>query len=156
LTAAGTVWSKAARHLAADPPTQAGSSLQRVLADLQDEAGTSADCVEPTLTFLSPPARPSSLGLLDHYDVSEVLGQGGMGILLKAFDQTLHRVVAIKVMAPHLAQSATARKRFFREARAAAAVRHDHIIDIHAVAEANGLPYLVMEYVAGPSLQERI
>ena len=66
-----------------------------------------------------------------------------MGIVLRAFDEKLHRVVAIKVMAAQLATNATARKRFTREAQAQAAVSHDHIVTIHAVEEANGLPYLV-------------
>ena len=100
--------------------------------------------------------KPGSLGRLGHYEVLEVIGRGGMGIVLRAFDEKLHRVVAIKVMAPQLATSATARKRFTREAQAAAAVSHDHVVTIHAVEEANGLPYLVMQYVAGMSLQERL
>jgi hypothetical protein len=108
------------------------------------------------LDFLSPPEQPGSLGRLSHYDVQEVVGRGGMGIVLKAYDQKLRRVVAIKVLAPSLAASATARKRFVREAQAAAAVRHENVIDIHAVDEANGLPYLVMEYVSGESLQQRL
>src|SRR5262249_46935479 len=77
-------------------------------------------------------------------------------IVLKAFDPSLHRVVAIKVLAPQLATSGVARKRFLREAKAAAAVTHDHMVTIHAVDEANGLPYLVMQYIAGKSLQDRI
>src|SRR6516162_2388202 len=79
-----------------------------------------------------------------------------MGVVLKAFDPSLHRVVAIKVLAPQLATSGVARQRFLREAKAAAAVSHDHLVTIHAVDEANGLPYLVMQYIAGPSLQQRI
>jgi WD40 repeat protein len=110
----------------------------------------------PSLDFLTPSQKPGSLGRLGHYEVLEVVGQGGMGVVLRAFDEVLHRVVAIKVMAPHLATNATARKRFIREAQAAAAVRDEHVVDIHAVEEANGLPYLVMEYVNGLSLQERL
>jgi Protein kinase domain len=60
------------------------------------------------------------------------------------------------VLAPYLAPSGTARQRFKREARAAAAVSHDHIVTIHAVDEANGLPFFVMEYVTGVSLQSRL
>ncbi len=108
------------------------------------------------LGFLSPSDKPGQLGRLERYEVLEEIGRGGMGVVLKAFDPTLHRVVAIKVLAPQLATSGVARKRFLREAKAAAAVTHDHIVTIHAVDEANGLPYLVMQYVAGLSLQQRI
>ena len=75
--------------------------------------------------------------------------------MLKGFDDRLHRMVAIKMMAPSLATSSPPRKRFLREARSAAAVRHDNIVNIYAV-EDNPLPYLVMEYVAGHTLQERL
>jgi WD40 repeat protein len=108
------------------------------------------------LDFLAPSDRPGALGRLGHYDVLEMVGRGGFGVVLKAFDNVLQRVVAVKVMAPQLAVTASARKRFIREAQAAAAVRDEHVIDIHAVDEANGLPYLVMEYVNGISLQERL
>src|SRR5439155_13557885 len=66
------------------------------------------------------------------------------------------RVVAIKVLAPQLAMGALARKRFTREAQAAAAISHDHVVTIHAVEQAAALPYLVMQYVAGVSLHERL
>ena len=76
--------------------------------------------------------------------------------MLRALDERLHRVVAIKVMAKSLASSATARKRFIREAQAAAAVTHDHIVTIHAVEEIDGQPYIVMHFVEGVSLQQRL
>jgi hypothetical protein len=79
-----------------------------------------------------------------------------MGIVLEGRDPRLQRVVAIKVLAPQLAVTAIARQRFLREARAAAAVRDEHVVTIYAVEEADGLPYLVMELIAGLSLQERI
>ena len=78
-------------------------------------------------------------------------GRGAQGA-----DPVLNRVVAVKVLSPYLACSATARRRFVREAQAAAAVCHDHIVTIHSVHEADGLPYLVMQYVAGESLQDRL
>ncbi len=108
------------------------------------------------LYFLRPADQPGVLGLLGEYEVREVIGVGGMGIVLRAFDPALHRLVAIKVMAAFLAGSATARRRFTREAQAAAAVSHDHVVAVHGVHEANGLPYLVMQYVAGESLQARL
>jgi serine/threonine-protein kinase len=88
--------------------------------------------------------------------VTGILGSGGFGIVLKAVDPALGRAVAIKVLAPQLATSAAARSRFAREARAAAAVVHDHVLAIHAIDSWNSLPYLVMPYIAGCSLQERV
>ncbi len=107
--------------------------------------------------WLEPSDIPGSVGRLGPYEVTGVLGRGGMGVVLRGFDPTLGRPVAIKVIAPELAASGPARRRFAREARAAAAVTHDHVVAIHAVAESTGgLPYLVMPLVAGRSLQERI
>lgn len=108
------------------------------------------------LDSLVPSDDPEMLGRIGEYEVSAVVGVGGMGAVLKGFDRSLRRVVAIKVMAPHLAGSGPARTRFQREARAAAAITHDNVIDTYGVAEANGLPYLVMPFARGPSLQKRI
>src|SRR5262249_47321008 len=105
------------------------------------------------LDFLTPSQRPDSLGRLGHYEVLEVVGQGGMGIVLRAFDAKLRRVVAVKVLAPQLATSGSARQRFIREARAAAAVTHDNVIDIHAVEDQGPAPYLVMQFIHGCTLQ---
>jgi serine/threonine-protein kinase len=106
--------------------------------------------------FLAPPKEPGHLGRLGRYEILETLGRGGMGVVLKAFDESLHRVVAIKVLSPHLASNATARKRFTREAQAAAAVTHEHVVTIHAVEDAHEPPYIVMQFVSGVSLQERL
>ncbi len=111
---------------------------------------------EADLSFLQPADDPNLLGLLGSYQVREVIGRGGMGVVLQAFDPELHRLVAIKVLDPALAGSATARRRFTRETQAAAAVCHDHVVAVHGVSEAGGLPYLVMQYVAGESLQARL
>ncbi len=90
------------------------------------------------------------------YEIERLIGAGGKGVVFKAFDTDLNRPVAIKVLAPHLSGNGAARQRFAREARAAAAVVHEHIVAIHNV-ESNELsPFLVMQYVAGESLQERI
>src|SRR5207237_2592047 len=90
------------------------------------------------------------------YYVIERVGHGGMGIVVKAHDPVLGRIVAVKVLHPAMAAGMPARRRFIREARAAAAITHDHVVTIHAVDEANGLPYLVMQFIAGQSLQERL
>jgi serine/threonine-protein kinase len=108
------------------------------------------------LEFLAASDSPGSLGRLGQYEVTELLGRGGFGVVLKAFEPALGRVVAIKVLDPQLATSASARSRFAREARAAAAVVHEHVVAIHAVDSWNKLPYLVMPFVAGQSLQERV
>ena len=79
-----------------------------------------------------------------------------MGVVLKAFDSVLNRPVAIKLLEPRLASSNSARQRFAREARAAAAVRNEHVVAIHSVDEWKGLPYLVMDFIPGVTLQERI
>lgn len=86
----------------------------------------------------------------------EVLGHGGMGVVMKGFDPALNRFSAIKVLAPVLATSASARQRFAREAKSAAAVVHEHVVPIQTVDEEGGLPYLVMPVVDGQSLQQRV
>ncbi|MCI0684005.1 MAG: serine/threonine-protein kinase [Gemmataceae bacterium] len=134
---------------AAIPPTAEGQTGARSTPDETHANDSSLD-------FLSPSEQPDSLGRLGHYEVLEVIGKGGMGIVLRAFDDKLRRVVAIKVLAPQLAAIGAARQRFEREARAAAAVRDEHVIGIHAVEEDNGLPFLVMEFIEGVSLQERL
>jgi serine/threonine protein kinase len=132
-------------------------TLVQVLNRLQSNSSTGSVATEPVdLYFLEATDRPDLLGMLGQYEVQELIGAGGMGVVLKAFDPGLHRLVAIKVLAPALAGSATARRRFTREAQAAAAVCHDHIVPVHAVREQAGLPYLVMQYVAGESLQARL
>ena len=110
---------------------------------------------EPPLDFLQPSDKPGSKGRLAHYEVLEVLGRGGFGTVVKAFDEKLHRMVAIKVMARGLAVTSPPRKRFLREARASAAIRHENVVSIYAVDE-QPTPYLVMEYVAGQTLQQKL
>jgi serine/threonine protein kinase len=111
---------------------------------------------EQSLAFLAPSHEPGALGRLDHYDVLKVVGRGGTGVVLKARDTKRQCVVAIKVLAPHLAASPGARQRFVRVAQAAAAVREEHVVAIHAVNGDGPAPYLVMEYVRGITLAEQI
>jgi serine/threonine protein kinase/predicted RNA-binding Zn-ribbon protein involved in translation (DUF1610 family) len=138
--------------------TPADPTLVQVLERLHEEKPPrrTGPVEPPDLYFLRPSDRPGVLGTLGGYEVRGVIGQGGMGVVLKAFDPALHRLVAIKVLDPSIAGSPNARRRFTREAQAAAAVSHDHVVAVHGVNEADGLPYLVMQYVAGESLQERL
>lgn len=156
-----------------DTPTQAltgtafsppGSSASVQLRDsaLSDAATIGQTHAEAAATtgddhhYLTPGHKPGSLGRLAHYEVLEVLGQGGFGTVFKALDEKLHRVVAIKVLAPELAASGTARQRFTREAKSAAAVVHEHVVTIHAVEDDARPPYFVMQLVDGHSLQDKL
>lgn len=124
-------------------------------ADADADAGA-ADDPPFDVAALEPSTHAGALGRLGKYDVLGVRGHGGMGVVLRAFDAQLGRPVAIKVLSPALASSAAARRRFQREARAAAAVNHPNVVTIHAVEEHRGQPFLVMELVNGRSLQERL
>ncbi|MEQ1824409.1 MAG: protein kinase [Pirellula sp.] len=106
--------------------------------------------------WLDPTDDPHSLGRFAGYEIVGIVGHGGMGIVLKGFEASLNRFVAIKVLAPRLATNGSARHRFAREAQAAAAVRHENVIAIHRVDDWHGLPFLVMPYVGGLSLQRRL
>ena len=127
-----------------------------------EDGETAGDSAEPyinkmVLKSLAPSDDPEMLGRIGAYEVSGVIGQGGMGVVLKAHDRSLNRIVALKVLRPFLAISGAARQRFFREARAAATINHDNVMPIHSVGESSSeLPYLVMPYVRGESLQQRI
>ena len=120
-----------------------------------DDSDDDIDDSQPDLSFLQPSSKPGSIGLLAHYEVLSVLGRGGFGIVFKAFDEKLHRLVAIKVMNPQLASTSPPRKRFLREARAAAAIRHENVVQVYSVEE-QPLPYLVMEFIDGQTLKEKL
>jgi len=114
------------------------------------------DVAQQVLGMLNPTDDPEMLGRIGGYEVSGVIGSGGMGVVLKAFDGPLDRTVAIKVLAPRLASSGAARRRFAREAKAAATVLHPNVIVIHGVLNDGPLPFLVMPYIRGESLQRRL
>ncbi len=128
--------------------------LEQLAAPLRQVAANSD--LAMVLEGLDPPTHPEHLGRLGPYEVTDWLGPGGMGVVFKAFDETLNRFVAIKLMAPQWSADAAARRRFSREAQAAAAISHPHVVTIHAVGEWRGRSYLVMEYISGPSLAQRI
>ncbi len=111
-----------------------------------------------SLNFLEPASDAAYLGRLSHFDVMRVLGRGGMGLVLEAFDSRLQRNVALKVLDPELAGDEIARKRFCREARTAASINHENVVAVHQVekSEEEGLPYLVMQLIAGESLEQRL
>jgi len=106
--------------------------------------------------FLAPAKADGELGWLGGFRILKILGRGGMGVVFEGEDPKLGRRVAIKAMLPHLARSKTSHERFLREARAAAALEHDHIVAIHYVGEDRGAPFIVMPFLKGESLEQRL
>ncbi|MBM4072923.1 MAG: serine/threonine protein kinase, partial [Planctomycetes bacterium] len=131
----------------------AAASASQLAATPRSDA-TSAD--EEVWDFLAPPEQPDEIGRLGPYRVLKVLGAGGMGVVFQAEDPQLGRMVALKAMLPALAASPSAKKRFLREAKAAAAIKHDHIVTIHQVGEDRGAPFLAMEFLEGEPLDKRL
>ncbi len=106
--------------------------------------------------WLAPSEDPQYIGRLGAYEIAGVIGVGGMGIVLKGYDRSLHRSVAIKVLGSHLTASGAARRRFEREAQAAASVVHENVLAIHAIDQWREIPYFVMPLVRGESLEKRL
>lgn len=90
------------------------------------------------------------------YEIDSELGRGGMGIVYKARDKRLKRIVAIKLLPPELAFRSEIRSRFLREAETSAALSHPNIVPIYSVDERDGLVFFVMQYVEGENLARRI
>ncbi len=107
------------------------------------------------LDFLEPSEKPGFLGRLAHYDILDLIGRGGFGFVLKALDDKLQRIVAIKVLPIEMALVSNAQKRFLREARAAGAIRHENVVQVYGVEE-KPVFFLVMEFIPGGSLQQRL
>jgi serine/threonine protein kinase len=101
-----------------------------------------------------PPADASELGRLGKYRIQRELGRGGMGAVYLAFDERLQRKVALKVMLPKAAANATAKDRFLREARAAAQISSDHVVNIYEADEIAGVPFIALQYLQGYPLDE--
>ncbi len=105
--------------------------------------------------FLDPPQEPGELGRLGEFRIRRMLGEGGMGIVFEAEDLNLGRHVALKVVRPNLSDEKL-RDRFIQEARAVAQVRNDHVVTIYQVGRHRDVPFLVMEYLVGESVEQRL
>ncbi len=134
--------------------------LDRLIAKLQsittvqDQAATATDLRSVGAELLSE--ATAVLGTIGHYRLLNELGRGGMGIVYRAWDESLDRLVAVKVLRPEHSHE-TDRLRLIREARITAQFRHDHAVMVHAIANPDdGPPYLVMEYILGPTLAQSI
>ena len=108
----------------------------------------------PTAIALGPPRVQGDLGTLGPYRIVREVGRGGLGVVFEGYDETLGRAVAIKRLYAERVDGED-RRQLAREARHAARFRHDHVVVVHAVEEtADGLPFIVMEYIPGPSVAE--
>jgi tetratricopeptide (TPR) repeat protein len=131
--------------------------VARLNGNLPEYVGRFALRPEPpaaATSLLSPPAALGDLGTIGPFRVQSELGRGAMGVVYKAHDDALGRVVALKVLA---SGDGSARRRFVREARAAAAIHSDCVVPIYAVSDPDAaVPFLVMEYIDGPTLRQRV
>lgn len=101
-------------------------------------------------------ARRRNGGCIDGYEVREVLGHGGMGVVLRAHDPRLRRDVALKLVHPHLTEGDDTVAALVAEAQATAAIRHPHVVTVYGVGRDEGRPYIAMELLEGGSLEERL
>ncbi len=139
----------------APPLHPGGPSVEAIWVQTGPPApGASTEATEAIYDFLAPALGPNELGRLGHYQVRTVLGAGGMGVVFQAYDPQLERLVALKAMLPALAARPSAKQRFLREAKAGAAIKHDHIVTIYHVGEDRGAPFLAMELLEGESLDQ--
>src|ERR1700689_5412014 len=93
---------------------------------------------------------------LGPYEITGAIGAGGMGEVYRARDTRLDRIVAIKVLPSHLADRSELRERFEREARTIASLNHPHICTLFDIGQQDGVDYLVMEYLEGATLSQRL
>jgi serine/threonine protein kinase len=137
------------------PPAPAAYFAPTPPTDPEGTGATSANLPDVS-ALLAPPQAADELGRLGGYRVLEVLGCGGMGIVFRAEDVQLGRAVALKVMRPELGASGSALPRFLREARAMAAIEHEHIAAIYQAGEERGVPFLAMQFLRGETLEARL
>lgn len=157
---------------AMDESAEATRGLRRVysrlpVADVEEvrarcfpvfpEWGPRGDSVELTPgLYLGLPRDSRFVARLDPFDIVGILGRGGMGFVLEAYDPDLQRTVAVKLMKPELSSDRSARDRFVREARSAARLQHPNIVTIHNINRESQPWFIVMEYVRGKSLSSLI
>ncbi len=128
--------------------------VERMKASQTWDGTSPQEAEEDDLSFLTPSEKPELLGTLGSLEVLEIIGRGGMGLVLRAHDPELKRAVAVKVLSPILAANNAARERFIREARAVAAINHENVLPIYAVDRTGTLPYFTMPLIEGGTLQE--
>jgi serine/threonine protein kinase len=93
---------------------------------------------------------------ISHYEITEKIGWGGVGVVYKARDSHLKRFVALKLLPPEKVTDPERKQRFVQEARAASALNHPNIVTVHDIDRADGVDFIAMEYVEGKTLDELI
>jgi serine/threonine protein kinase len=152
-------WKSTGRHMVPLNPTEdlkhSGLERPRGLADVAAPIPSSSgiDVSRHLQQHFDPVGKSDLLGRVEEYVIESVLGVGGMGVVFKGFDTELNRAVAVKFLSPLLVGQELARERFFREAKAAAAVCHENVVPIFRVSTCRGYPYFVMPLVSHDSLQ---
>lgn len=148
--------------IAVEFPLDEGAQSTRIYLEQPTDTDTASvpatgnDVTEELYKFLLPTAEPGVIGRLGQYRILEQLGRGGMGAVFRAEDPQLQRPVALKVMRPHALGAPEASHRFLAEARAAAKLKHDHVVTIYQVGEDAGVAFIAMELLEGESLESRL
>ncbi|MCA9190287.1 MAG: serine/threonine protein kinase [Planctomycetales bacterium] len=149
----------ACETLSSEQDTAALQRISRSICALADQTRREGSDLheielEQLRPLLDPPSHPELIGRLGRYELEQLIGRGGMGLVFRAFDGELHRVVAVKTLATHLIPISSARQRFVREGRAAASLAHPHIVPVFDVITEERAPALVMQFIAGPTLDQ--
>src|SRR5262245_24279379 len=145
------------------PPEEPKPSMERTRLSNIRVVDTLEATYDPALgvSILEPPRAAGEIGWFQHYRVLRQLGHGGMGVVYLAEDVHLRRLVALKVMHQYLVSDPVARRRFLREARAMAAIQHEHVATIFHVGTGSShdkkeVPFIAMQYLEGETLQDRL
>lgn len=130
-------------------------TVQQLSQDVSSREAASSRAIQRIKELLGTPVNPDAIAAIDHYSLLNAIGVGGFGVVFRAVDEKLQRLVAVKMLTPHSESTASPCRRFLQEARSAAAVNHENVVRIHDVEE-SPIPYIVMEYVNGPTLHQFI
>ncbi len=128
-------------------------TVQLVSQNQSDREARGLKAIQRIQELLGKPENPEVIATIDHYSLLNAIGVGGFGVVFRAMDEKLQRLVAIKMLTPMSESDLSPSKRSLQEARSAAAVNHENVVGIHDVEE-SPIPYIVMEYVNGATLHE--